>query len=228
MFLIDFIIILFLAFGFIIGFKHGFTREVVSLLGVILITILSFLLKNPISIFFYKNLPFLKFNYLIKSSCIFNILFYEIIAFLIVFFLLFILLKILIKVTNLFEKFLKATIILSIPSKLLGGFVGVIKHYIIVFLVLYVISLPIFSIDVGKTKIGNFMLKNSFGLSNVTGNTVKVFDEFSNLVDKYKKNNNNNNFDQDALDILIKYDAITKDNAQDLIDSGKLTNVKVN
>lgn len=228
MFIVDIIILGILALGFIMGFKHGFIREVVSLVGIILVMCLSFVLKNPISIFMYKHLPFFEFNFLIKGAGVLNILLYEIIAFLIVFSLLMIVLKIVISVSNIFEKILKMTIILSIPSKILGGIFGIVKNYVIVFLILYIISLPIFSLNIGKTKIGNFMLTNTPIASSIVSDTVKVFYEFSDLVDEYKKEDNSDKFNQEALDILIKYNAITKENAKSLIESGKLRGLKVN
>ena len=42
---IDIVILIFLAFGALIGFKRGFTNEFVSLVGIFLIIIFSFLLK---------------------------------------------------------------------------------------------------------------------------------------------------------------------------------------
>lgn len=228
MFIVDIIIVIALGFGFLIGFKRGFTRELVSLVGLVLITILAFIFKNPVSVFLYKNLPFFKFDYIIKGASVLNILLYEIIAFLIVFSILLIILKVLILATNIFEKILKMTIILGIPSKILGGIVGIIKSYIIVFIVLYILALPVFSFKVGKTNIGDWILNNSPLLSDVTGDTVKVFNEFSDLVDKYKNKKDSKEFNQEALDLLIKYKAITKDNAESLIKSGKLKNVKVN
>lgn len=227
MFIVDIIILLFLGLGFLIGFKRGFTRELVSLVGIIIVTILSFILKNPISVFFYKNLPFFKFDYLVKGASVLNILLYEMIAFLIVFSILLIILKIIMKATSLFEKFLTMTIILSIPSKILGGIIGVIKHYILIFLVLFIISLPVFSLDIGKTNIGDFILNDTIILSDIEDDTLKIYTEFSDLIDKYKDKNNNKEFNQEALDLLIKYKAITKDNAKDLIKSGKLKNVSV-
>lgn len=227
MFLVDIVILLFLGFGFVIGFRRGFTRELVSFVGLVVITILSFILKNPISVLMYKNLPFFKFNYLIKGATVINILFYEIIAFLIVFSILLIILKILIKITKIFEKILKMTIVLGIPSKILGGIVGIIKNYILTFIVLYVLALPIFSLDIKNTIIGDKILSNSPGLSDVTNNTVQVFDEFSTLVDKYKQENNTEKFNQESLDLLIKYNIISKDNAIDLIDSGKIKDVSI-
>lgn len=227
MFFLDMIIVLVLIFGFLIGFKRGFTRELVSLVGIVLITILAFIFKNPISVLLYKNLPFFKFNYLVKGSNVLNILLYEVIAFLIVFIVLFIVLKIIIKLTNLFETILKMTIVLGIPSKILGGVVGVLKSYIIVFIVLYIMSLPAFAADMKETKIGDFMLNHSAVLSDITGNSVKVYYEIADLIEEYKDKSNQKNFDQDALDLLIKYKAITKENAKDLIKNGKLKGVTV-
>lgn len=228
MFIVDIIIVCFLALGFLIGFKHGFFREVVSLIGIIVVTALAFLFKNPVSVLLYKHLPFFEFNFIVKGASVINILLYELIAFLIVFSLLMIILKVLIAATNIVEKILKMTIVLSIPFKILGGIVGIIKNYIIVFLVLYIISIPIFSIHIGKTVIGNYMLKHTPVISNTIKDKVIVFYEVSDLVDKYKTDESSDNFNQEALDILIKYKAITKENAQSLINSGKLKGLKVN
>lgn len=65
--LIDAIIILFLVLGAIMGFKHGFTRQLVSFLGILIITIVSFFLKNYISVFLYENLPFFSFGEFLKE-----------------------------------------------------------------------------------------------------------------------------------------------------------------
>lgn len=226
MLLVDIIIVLFLVLGFLIGFKHGFLREAVSLCGLVLVTVLSFILKNPISVFFYKNLPFFKFDFIIKGGSVINILLYEIIAFLIVFSILLIILKIILQATSLFEKFLTMTIILSLPSKLLGGIIGVVKHYILVFVVLFIISLPVFNLNIGKTYIGDFIIDNTPILNNYTDESVKIFNEINELVKDYKDKDNKNDFNQEALDLLIKYKAITKENAKELIDNGKLKGVK--
>ena len=57
--IVDVIIILLIAFGGVMGFKRGFTRSLVSALGTIAIVVLAFLLKNPVSVLLYENLPFL-------------------------------------------------------------------------------------------------------------------------------------------------------------------------
>ena len=65
--IVGIIILIFLAFGALLGFKRGFTRELVSLVGIFLILVLSFILKNPISVFLYNNLPFFSFGGIFKD-----------------------------------------------------------------------------------------------------------------------------------------------------------------
>ena len=143
---IDILIIIFIAFGALLGFKRGFTRELLSLIGIFVVLILSFILKNPVSVFLYNNLPFFTFGGIFKDITVLNILVYEVLAFFIVFFVLSILLKILFMVTKIFEKILNLTIILGIFSKILGALVGIIKHVIYVFIILFILKLP--TIDV--------------------------------------------------------------------------------
>ena len=119
------------------------------------------------------------------------------------------------------------SIIFTIPSKLLGGIIGVFKGYIIIFILLYILSLPLFPFDTSKTKIGSYMLSNTPVLNDVVKDKLKVFDEISNLVDKYKSKENKNEFNQESLNLLIKYKGITKENAKELIKNGKLPGLKV-
>ena len=72
--IIDIVILIFLGFGALLGFKRGFTRQLVSLVGIFVIIILSFLLKNPISVFLYNNLPFFNFGGIFKDITVLNIL----------------------------------------------------------------------------------------------------------------------------------------------------------
>ena len=96
---VDIVILIFLAFGALIGFKRGFTHELVSLVGIFVIIILSYILKNPVSVFFYNNLPFINFGGIFKDITVINILVYEIIAFFMIFALLTLVFNVLLKVT---------------------------------------------------------------------------------------------------------------------------------
>ena len=57
--IVDAIIILFIITGGVIGFKAGVIKSSVSAIGTIVVLILSFLLKNPISEYFMKIYLFL-------------------------------------------------------------------------------------------------------------------------------------------------------------------------
>ena len=160
----DVIIILFILSGAVVGFKRGLTRELVSLVSFFAIVILAFMLKNPISIFLYEHLPFFKFGGILKGVTVLNIALYEIIAFLIMVIILSVIFKILAVITNLFEKILKMTVILSIPSKIAGAVVGIIESYIWVFIVLYILSFPIFNIGIlNESKYKNNILNKYRG-----------------------------------------------------------------
>ena len=56
--IIDAIIILFVLLGGVIGFKEGVIKKLTSVIGLVLVVVLSFMLKNKLSIYFYENLPF--------------------------------------------------------------------------------------------------------------------------------------------------------------------------
>ena len=79
--IVDAVIILFLLLGTVIGFKQGVLKKTVSYIGLIVIIILSFSLKNYVSVFMYENLPFFNFWGLLTGLEILNVILYELIAF---------------------------------------------------------------------------------------------------------------------------------------------------
>ena len=151
---VSIIIVLFLLIGAVVGFSRGFTRQLISFVGIFAVVVLSFLFKNPISVFLYTHLPFIKFIEILKEVPVLNILLYEVLAFLILFSVLMIALNVLSLISKLFEKFLSYTILLGIPSKILGAVLGVAEAFIYVFASLYILKLPIF-IDFNKEQYEN-------------------------------------------------------------------------
>lgn len=221
--IIDFIIILFILSGAIIGFKRGFTRQLVSLVSFFAIIILAFMFKNPVSIFLYEHLPFFKFGGILKGVTVLNIALYELIAFLFMALILTIIFKILTIVTNIFEKILKMTIILSIPSKIAGAIVGIIENYIWIFIVLYILSFPVFNIDIiNQSKYRNNILNNTPILSNFIEPTMNALTEFGELKNKYENTDNALEFNKETLDLFLKYDVITVESVDKLIQQDKL------
>lgn len=222
--IVDIAIIIIIAFGAIMGFKRGFTRSLVSALGFIVITVLAFLLKNPISVFLYENLPFFKFAGIIKGVTVLNIALYEILAFIVVLAILGVLLKVLMLATSIFEKILNATIILGIPSKIAGAIVGAVQYFVIVFVVLYIVSLPVFNVSIiSESTMKDKILNNTPILSGMVDDSVKVINEFTSIKDKYKDNNSNaEQFNKEVLDLFLKYDIVKVESIDKLVEKEKL------
>lgn len=221
--IVDILIIIFLVFGALLGFKRGVFRELVSALGFILSVIFAFLLKGPVSNFLYEHLPFFNFGGIFKGVSVLNIIVYEVIAFLIMLSIFLLLCQLLKIVTNIIEKVLTATIILGIPSKIAGAVVGVIYSYIIIFIVLYILSLPVISLDIIKdSKFKNNILTKTPLLSSFIDKSIDIFEEFDGLKEKYKESENASEFNNEALDLLLKYKVVSTDSVQKLIDNKKL------
>ena len=69
---LDIGIIIFIIFGGILGLKRGFTKELVEAVGFIVVIIIAYFLKNPLSVLMYEYLPFFNFG-LLKNVIIGNI-----------------------------------------------------------------------------------------------------------------------------------------------------------
>lgn len=224
----DLLIIIIILFSGLIGFKRGFTKELVCFLGFFIIIILAFLLKNPLSTIMYEYLPFIKFSGSLKGILSVNILIYEIISFLIVFSILLIILKVIIMATTIFEKLLKITIILGIPSKILGFIIGLIEGITWCFIILYILCMPVFNIkSLKESKLKKGILNNMPILSNITNDTLKASYEFISLKEEYEKDKNmlNTEFDLKSLDIMLKYKIVSIKSVDKLIEKDKL-NIK--
>lgn len=218
---IDILILIFILFGALIGFKQGFTRSLLSLIGYIVIIVIAFFLKNPLSSFLMSVGPFFDFFGLIKGLTVFNIAVYEIISFILVFSVLLIILKVLMLCTNIFEKILSLTIVLGIPSKILGAVMGMIKNFIIVFGALYILTLLNVSFIQNSSFTKPILTKTPI-LSSFASDAVNVMNEFSDLKEKYKSTNSNNEFNLETLDLFLKYNVVSVDTIKKLTDSGKL------
>ena len=221
--IVDVVIILVLLMGAVIGFKRGLTGSLVNFLGFIIVIAVAYLLKNPVSALMYKFLPFFSFGGVIKGVTVLNIALYELIAFLLVASVLMAILKLVIFASSLFERLLAFTIILGIPSKLLGMVIGIVQHFMIVFIVLYLLNLPFFNIDIlNQSKYKDKILNSTPILSNLVGDTLDVVYEFADLKDKYEIINDPNQFNLETLDLFLKHKVITPDAVKGLIESNKL------
>lgn len=217
----DIFIIIFILLGALVGFKRGLTSQLVATIGLVVVVIIAFIVKDPIAEFMYKNLPFFDFGGILKGVSVLNIIVYEVFAFLIALIILVAILEFLMYATTIFEKLLKWTLLLGFPSKILGAIVGLIENYIVAFIVLYIISLPTLNINIDSS-VKDKILNNTPVLNTYVDKSLIVINEFAELKDKYEKDTNPNEFNKETLDLLLKY-KITNVKAIDvLVEKGKL------
>lgn len=220
--IVDAIILLIILLGGVIGFKEGVIKELTSIIGLVIVVIVSFSLKNYLSVLFYENLPFFNFWGIFKGIQVLNIVFYEMLAFIIIASLLTVVYRILLSITGLIEKILKATIILSIPSKILGFIVGLIEYYIWVYIALFILTLPVINLkSIYESKTANFIMEKTPFLSKYTEKTLKIYNDLYEIIDN-RENKTNEKVNEEAMNLMLKHEIITKKSAKKLIDSNKV------
>ena len=217
--IVDIIVIIFILVTGIVGAKRGFFKELVICLGTILVFVLAYQLKNPLGNFFLLKLPMFDFPNLFKGVVTLNILVYQLLAFVLVLGLLLAIFEIILSVTGLFEKLLKITIILGIPSKILGFILGLIEGYVIAFVILFFLTQPAFSFKFFmESKTANTIMTSSPILSNVTGNTVQVIKDIYELKDE----DNTTLLNQRTLDMMLSKNVVDYDTVKEMYEKGKI------
>ena len=214
--LISLIIIIFILMGGALGMKRGAIKELVTVIGFIVIFVLAYLFKNPLANLFYEYLPFFKFDGLTSL----NILFYEALSFIILISLFGILLRVLISLSGAIEKFLDATIILGIPSKLIGCLLGILEYVGITFIILYFITVKY---DVrSNSKVAEIILNETPVLSSMCDKSLNTINEINDIKDQYKDKEDKSLLNQQIVEIMIKNNVITREKIDELIEKDKL------
>ncbi len=220
--LVDLLIIIVIALGGIVGFKNGAIKETSKFLGLFIIVIISFLLKDKLMILLYENLPFFDFFGLIKGLNAINILFYQLVSFLIIFILLLFLLKVLIVITGLVELLVKLTVFLSLPSKILGAIVGIIEYYVYIFIILYILNMPIFNLTyINNSIISQKILTNTPVLSDLAEDTIDVYSNVWEII-KNRENKTDKEVNTLVLASLLDHKLIDIESAKKLVESNKI------
>ncbi len=223
MVVLDIIIVILFIISFLEGWKRGLLTSVVKLLSSILIFVLAFLLKGPLSLIFIEHLPFISFKGLFAGITSINVILYEGLAFLICIIVLSIIFKILLKLTGVINKLLNATIILGLPNKLGGAIVNFIRYYIIAFIIIFIISLiPKTSEYVIKSNLSNKMLNKTPILSTMTKDINHSLVEIYDLVKELDNNTDKEEINTETLKILLKYDIISEETVKNLHEQDKL------
>lgn len=219
----DIVIILLILLSGVTGLKQGLLKSGINLIGTILIYIIAFKMKNGIGLFLCKVCPFFKFDGYITL----NILIYQLIAFVLIASVLFSIFAFILKLTGIVQKLIDLTVILDIPSKIGGFIVGLLEGYVVMFIIILILSVPLRNVEMfSKSKLVNKMLNDTPILSStLDGVDDAIFNVFNitSVVgegeDKITKVN---------LDIMKTYldcKVITKDDAIKIIDTGKLNSI---
>lgn len=229
--IIDIAIVLLILVMGVIGLKRGFFKQLVMSVGIILIVLISLALKNPLANFLSLKLPFFSFSNIPGISSILNILFYQVISFIIIFGLLTILFNVVLWVTNIFEKLLKITIILAIPSKILGFILGIIEGYILVFAFSFLLTQPALNIDVvQESKLLSAIQNSTPGLSGMMNKTYDAIKDIYDLKEVYDKDNEKSydEFSYKSLEIMLENKVVKADYIEKLEQADKLHIKNVN
>lgn len=220
--IVDALIILFIALMGVIGFKRGVVKQTVSTVGLIIILILAFQLKNPLAEFLSLHLPFFDFFGAFEGVTALNIILYQLISFLVIFALLEIVLKVLISITGVIEKIFKYTIILGIPSKLLGLLVGLIEGFVFTFIVLFFLKQPAFNIkEFESSTLTSKILESTPVLSGFASDLVETFNDVY-LLGKEYSISDPNTLNRETVDVMLKHGVISTDYVVKLIDADKI------
>ena len=217
--IVDIIIILFILLCGVVGFKRGLFKQLVLCVGLILTFYLAYKFKDPLGEFFLLRLPIFDFPNLFKGVITLNIIVYQTLAFVLILAVLLLIFDFILSITGLFEKLLKITIILGIPSKILGFIGGLLEGYVVVFVILFFLTQPAFSFQFFQdSNLSQKILTSSPVLTDITKDTVEVVKEIYALKDE----KDTKLLNQKSLDIMLEHGMVTYDTAKKLYDEGKI------
>lgn len=223
--LLDLIVIIIIGYGAYRGWKYGCFSSIVSLIGTVLVFTVSFYLKNPLSRLLYENLPFHTFGGIFKGITSVNILVYEGISYLICLIALAAILGIVLKLTGIVDKLIKLTFILALPSKIFGLIIGAVQFYVFAFAGLFILAqLPFGAEYYNDSELGHTILTKTPLLSSVTNDLYHSISEIYEICIKYDNIEEAEKAigDYEALETLLKYNIITTDSVEKLVEKGKI------
>lgn len=216
---LDIVVVIMILFFGVVGFKRGGFKEIILFIGIILVFVVSYKLKNYIGDFLVLNFPFVSFNNIFNGASALNIILYQSIAFVIVAIILYAIYEFIVSITGIFEKILRFTIILGIPSKILGFFIGLIKGIVTVYIFLFFITQPALNLKFAKdSKIAKTILNNTPILNNITKDTVKIFDEIYSITEIDDVNETNLRI----VDLILKNKITSVEIIEQLAEKNKL------
>ncbi|MBR2785374.1 MAG: CvpA family protein [Clostridia bacterium] len=221
--LLDIAIVFILVMFAIVGFKRGIIRELASVIGIIIVFILSYTFKGFLGDFLCTTLPFFKFNGVIEGYTSINLLFYQIIAFIILFGLFLSIYEIVLKISNVLQKLVNLTLVFIIPSKILGAILSIIEGVVIIFVVLLFLMIPLKDNELFKgSSLASKIIYETPILSNSTReitDTMAEIVEIEEGIDEETLSIDEANLK--TIDIMLRYKVVSKNTVEKLIDKKK-------
>lgn len=221
---VDILIIIILILFALMGFNNGLIKSLIILLGFIVVIFVSYALKNFIGDFLVINLPFFVFGHFLQGATALNVILYQAIAFIILLVIFGFAYRFLVTVSGIFEKILRVTIILGIPSKIGGLIVGFIEGYIVVYLALFVLTQPFLHIDIlEQSSFTNKIVNNSPIISNFAEGSLRVFNKIKDITTMQDQSEMN----KKIVELILDENVTSKETMQKLVEKKKIVGEEV-
>lgn len=222
--IIDIAIVLLILMSGFSGQKKGVLKSFVNFVGTIIVYVLAFLFKSKVGILLCKLCPFFSFD----GYPTLNILLYQMVAFVLIAGVLFTVFNFVMKATGIVQKLVDMTIILKLPSSILGFIVGLVEGYIVMFVIITILAIPFRNVEMyQKSSLVNIIMNKSPILSKSLGEVVdSIYDVFSitsdienNTIDQKNKTN------LDIIEACLDHNVISREDALDIIDMDKFDTI---
>ncbi len=219
---VDIIIIVFLVFGGLFGFKKGVIKSLVQLLGTVCVAIVAYSFKGVVANFLMDKLPFFDFGGIFSGVSAMSILIYELVSFVVIYVVLYCILNIFVSLSGLVEKLLKMTIVLAIPSKILGLILGAIEGIAFAFIVIFILfHIPATTNYVEDSEMGIILLERMPFMSTVMNKTTLALNDINKLANNFKSENRKE-LNVQVLSTLIHYNIISVEDVEKLGEKNKI------
>ena len=110
------------------------------------------------------------------------------------------------------------------PSKIIGFIIGLLEYYVLAFIIIYILTLPIFSVkSVIESKNAKFILNDTPIISSFVKESTGFIGEFIELRDKYQVTESANQFNYETLDLFMKYDIVDVKSVKKLKEKNKIS-----
>ncbi len=221
--IVDVVIILCIALVGVIGLKRGIIKEAVVLVGTIIVVAIAFWLKDPFAAFLCDHLPFFHLRSNLGGLVSLNIILYQLVAFLLLVILLLFILRVLIRISGFLSKIVNATIILAFPNKILGLLLGLVEGYVLVFIALNIIAVPLGDNNLFiDSSVRQFIMNESPILKDQFGGINHALEDIMTM----EKSDNQNENDLKVIDTILKYKVVSVDFIDDVKATGKIDSIE--